>query len=299
MCRLFGLSAGRERVHATFWLLEAPNSLAVQSRRNPDGYGLGTYGPEGTPDVDKRPAAAHEDELFALEAKRKTSPQFIAHVRYATTGRVSPKNTHPFESDRRMFAHNGFVGDLQTLEARLDGYIEMVRGETDSERLLALISKEIDSSGGDVATGIGAAAAWVASELPLFSINFVFTTTTELWALRYPESHDLLVLERAAGGPRGDRHFDAGVAGGTIRIRSPGLIDNPAIVVASERMDEDPGWYPLGSGELLHVDADLRVTRDVILDRPPRYQLRRSDLDPLVASSQSATRTSSLSGIRE
>ena len=139
----------------------------------------------------------------------------------------------------------------------------------------------------------------MASELPLFSINFVFTTTTELWALRYPESHDLLVLERAAGGPRGDRHFDAGVAGGTMRIRSPGLIDNPAVVVASERMDEDPGWYPLGSGELLHVDADLRVTRDVILDRPPRYQLRRSDLDPLVASSQSATRTSSLSGIRE
>jgi hypothetical protein len=34
--------AGREPVTATFRLLEAPDSLAKQSRRNPDGYGLAT-----------------------------------------------------------------------------------------------------------------------------------------------------------------------------------------------------------------------------------------------------------------
>ena len=33
MCRLFGLAAGAQRVAATFWLLEAPDSLAEQSRR--------------------------------------------------------------------------------------------------------------------------------------------------------------------------------------------------------------------------------------------------------------------------
>ena len=30
MCRLFGLTAGRTRVRATFWLLDAPDSLEVQ-----------------------------------------------------------------------------------------------------------------------------------------------------------------------------------------------------------------------------------------------------------------------------
>ena len=49
MCRLFGLSAGRANVRATFWLLEAPNSLAVQSRRNPDGYGVGTFDERAPP----------------------------------------------------------------------------------------------------------------------------------------------------------------------------------------------------------------------------------------------------------
>ncbi len=41
MCRLFGLSAAPRRVTATFWLLDAPDSLAAQSRREPDGVGLG------------------------------------------------------------------------------------------------------------------------------------------------------------------------------------------------------------------------------------------------------------------
>src|ERR1051325_11194019 len=41
MCRLFGMSGGRERIRAPFSLLEAPDSLAEQSRREPDGTGVG------------------------------------------------------------------------------------------------------------------------------------------------------------------------------------------------------------------------------------------------------------------
>lgn len=43
MCRLFGMSAGPEPVRATFWLLQAPDSLQQQSRREPDGAGIGTF----------------------------------------------------------------------------------------------------------------------------------------------------------------------------------------------------------------------------------------------------------------
>jgi hypothetical protein len=58
MCRLFGLSAAPRRVTATFWLLDAPDSLAVQSRREPDGVGLGVFEPDGTALV--RPLAPGE-----------------------------------------------------------------------------------------------------------------------------------------------------------------------------------------------------------------------------------------------
>lgn len=112
MCRLFGLSAAPHRVHATFWLLEAEDSLAQQSRRMPDGTGLGTFGPDGAPRVEKQPLAAYEDRQFAREAKDRESRTFVAHVRYATTGSVLPANTHPFEQRGRLFAHNGVVEDL-------------------------------------------------------------------------------------------------------------------------------------------------------------------------------------------
>jgi len=133
VCRLFGLSAGDHAVNATFWLLEAPDSLAEQSRRNPDGYGMATFGPDGYPKVDKRPVAAYEDSLFASEAQEERSPVFVAHVRYASTGAVALENTHPFEQRGRVFAHNGHIGDLARLDEELGPDRDLVGGDTDSE----------------------------------------------------------------------------------------------------------------------------------------------------------------------
>jgi hypothetical protein len=51
-------------------------------------------------------------------------------------------------------------------------------------------------------------------------------------------------------------------------------------------MDDDPGWTMLRPGELLHVDADLELSRDVVLPDAPRHQLDRDDLEAHEASSQ-------------
>ena len=285
MCRLFGMSGGRERVRATFWLLEAPDSLAEQSRREPDGTGLGTYDPNGHPIVSKQPLAAYEDQQFAQEAREVSSRTFVAHVRYASTGAVSPENTHPFEQLGRLFAHNGVIEDIGRLEQDLGDAAKLVQGETDSERYFALITKEIER-GADVAAAIARAAGWIAEHLPVFALNLILITPDELWALRYPDVHELFVLERAAGGPTGRRHLEHASARGSVRVRSGDLAQNPAVIVASERMDEDPGWRALQSGELLHVDADLRVTITRALDRPPAHQLTLADLGVKAAASQ-------------
>jgi glutamine amidotransferase len=286
MCRLFGMSGGRHRIKATFWLLDAPDSLADQSRRNPDGYGLATFERDGMPLLVKRPAAAYEDELFAREAKEEESRTFLAHVRFASTGRVDLENTHPFEQGGRVFAHNGHVGGLDRLEERLGDRRALVHGDTDSERVFALITKETEAHGGDVSAGIAAAVGWIASELPLFAVNIVLATDTELWALRYPDVHDLLMLERESGGPSGERHLDAASPAGTVRVRSGALATQPAVIFASEQMDEHPDWRRLQPGELAHVDQGLNVTSRVVLDQPPAHQLRLEDLDPRAAASQ-------------
>lgn len=282
MCRLFGLHAGRESVPATFWLLDAPDSLEFQSHANPDGAGIGVFGPGGVPTLTKQPIAAWQDSAFATAAHELRGTTFLAHVRYASTGALTVPNTHPFLLQDRLFAHNGVVFGLDELEARLAEYgvADLVRGQTDSERVFALITAEIDRHDGDVEAGLVAAVGWIGRTLPLYAVNIIMITATDLWALRYPASHELFVLQRSAVGSELDASSDR------IHARSGALADNPAVIVASERMDSDPRWRLLEPAELLHVDADLQVTSTFALDPQPAHLLSLAELGAPAAASQ-------------
>lgn len=276
MCRLFGLSAAPHRVEARFWLLDAPDSLVAQSRRNPDGTGLGYFEADGTPVVDKEPVAAYADSAFAREARRVRSTTFITHVRHASTGGLTEQNTHPFAMAGRIMAHNGAIGDLPTLEAELGDAMGLVGGDTDSERMFALVTARIERHGGDVGAGVAAAARWIAEHLTVYALNLILITPAELWALRYPGTHELFVLERRAGGTHGARPLHASSA--TLRVHAEPLARHPSVVVASEPLDEHPGWRLLEPGELLHVGGNLRVTSTIALPDPPARPMEVSYL---------------------
>ena len=284
MCRLFGMSAAPYRDRATFWLLDAEDGLAVQSHREPDGTGLGAFSARGLPIVSKQPIAAFEDATFAREARSLVSRTFVAHIRFASTGAVERKNTHPFAQRGRLLAHNGVIGGLDRLEQELGDDRALVAGDTDSERFFALVTRRTEQHGGDVTAGLTAAARFVAETLPLYALNIVLATPTDLWALRYPETHELLYLERDPG--PNPRQLDHAGQAGTIRVRSADAARHPTVVVASERMDEDPRWRALGPGELLHVDGNLGVRVERILDDPPAHPLSLADLGVHAAASQ-------------
>ena len=279
MCRLFGMSGGSEPVEARFWLLQAQDSLSQQSRREPDGTGLGWFGDDGRPHVSKQPLAAYEDRTFARQAQRVRSRTFVAHVRYATTGALLAQNTHPFEQAGRLLAHNGMVEDLDALERELGPAMDRVHGDTDSERVFALITREIERLG-DVGDGITSAARWIAANLRMLAINLILIDASDLWALRYPDVHDLFVLERSAGAPLDHSR------GGRIRATSEELAQRPAVVVATEPMDDDPGWRPLSNGELLHVDGMLTVSSRRAVETPPTRPLTLADLEGHAAAAQ-------------
>ena len=183
---------------ATFWLLDAPDSLSEQSRRNPDGTGLGVFDAHGQPQLHKEPIAAWQDADFATEAHQMTGTTFIAHVRYATTGSLDVRNTHPFLQDGRIFAHNGVVEGLDVLDERLRevGTDDLVLGQTDSERVFALITASIRAHDGDVSAGLVDAMRWLAANVPIYAVNVLLSTATDMWALRYPETHELYLLDR-------------------------------------------------------------------------------------------------------
>lgn len=286
MCRLFALSSAPRRTKATFWLLDAPDSLSEQSHRDPDGTGLGYFAADGGPRVHKAPMAAYEDRDFATDAKQASSATFVAHIRYASTGGLETRNTHPFEQEGRLFAHNGVIEGLAALDAHLGPDLALVHGDTDSERFFALITRESRAHDGDICAGIELAARWIAQNLPVFALNLILITADQMWALRYPDTHELYVLQRSAGGNTGNRHLEHSGTGGRMRVHSRDLAAAPAVVIASERMDEHPGWRLIEPGELLHVGPALHVTRRLVLPDPPAHRLTLQDLRPEAAASQ-------------
>jgi predicted glutamine amidotransferase len=293
MCRLLGLNAGRHPVSASFWLIEAPDSLEMQSHRNVDGSGIGFFDSSGAPVVDKQPEPAFADQEFVREAKQARSVTFVAHVRYATAGDRTLANTHPFTMRGRIMAHNGGFGELGRLEGQLGRYQELVQGDTDSERYFALITQQVDAHGGDVGAGIAAAARWIAERLPLSSLNTIVATAGELWALRYPGQHALHIIERPGGAsspPAANTPAAAGtpattgsppVAGAaatglharsaTSSVHAPALHMLPSVLVASEELDGEQVWRMLASGELVHVRPDLTVESAMVIPEAPAH----------------------------
>lgn len=112
---------------------------------NGDGFGLGWYVPDISPD----PAvflsifpAWNDENLLHLTAKIK-SCLFFAHVRAASVGGVNNYNCHPFVYKNWLFMHNGGINDFSSIKRSLlhlldDDLYYWVRGQTDSEHFFAL-----------------------------------------------------------------------------------------------------------------------------------------------------------------
>ena len=293
MCRLFALHAGHQDVAAEFWLLDAPDSFALQSETNADGFGIAALTSTDGMMLIRNPVQASSDRVYGGVARQAEACQYLAHLRYADTGEVALRNTHPFFQDGRVFAHNGVVGDLERLEQRLGGARAMVSGDTDSERFFTLITVAIREADGDVHAGITAAVRELADEYELYSLNFIMGSVGHLWAFRYPEHNPLHLLERSAGGHTGQEPLDERSAFGNMRVRSAPCSSTATVVISSERMDEEPGWREVASGELLHVGPDLVVEREIIIDRAPAHQMV---LRGVAAKSQAFERDESSGG---
>jgi glutamine amidotransferase len=277
MCRLFALHAGSRDVAAEFWLLDAPTSIARQSERNADGYGMAALTSRRGMILIRNPVQASEDPAYRHVARRLDACEMLVHLRYASTGEVSLVNTHPFSQDGRLFAHNGVVGDLARIDVRLGANRAMIMGDTDSERLFALITVAIREAGGDVRAGIIAAVREAVAEYELYSLNFVLGEIGHIWALRYPEHNPLHLHRRRPGGPSGAAALDESDAAGTLRLHSEDGAVAPLVVIASERISDEPGWEEIHPGELVHVDADLEVDRQTIVSGPPAHPMVLSE----------------------
>jgi len=110
------------------------------------------------------------------------------------------------------------------------------------------------------------------------------TTATDPWAVWYPATHELHVLERKPADGAELAPLEARSA--RIHASSRDLSRSAHVLIAPEPMDPNPGWRPTGPGELVHVGADLAVTATFPFPEAPAHPLTPADYDPSAAASQ-------------
>jgi glutamine amidotransferase len=278
VCRLFGLNAGTNRVHVRYWLAQAPDSVQEQSRRNPDGTGVGWFDATGVAQLRREPRPAAQSRAFGAQARQIHTNTIVTHIRAATTGVDSEVNCHPFLMAGRLMAHNGGFGQLDRVVAQLGDYNDLVVGQTDSEHYAALIAQQADLAGGDVGVGIAHAAQWLAANVAMYSLNTIVISNGQMWALRYPDSRALHIARRVLQPATGAPYLGSSL---TAHHECTAADDPvPVVIVASERIDDSPDWRMLAPGELIEVASDLSYTSRMVLDGPPANYMAPAERDP-------------------
>src|SRR5580692_1236923 len=116
--------------------------------------------------------------------------------------------------------------------------------------MFALITASVRARVGDVTAGLVDAMRWLAANVPIYAANILLSTATDLWALRYPESHELYLSDRRTA--PADHQFHLRTS--RIRAESQHLRERPSVVFATEPMDGAARWQLIEPGELIHVD---------------------------------------------
>lgn len=266
MCRLVGILAS-EVTQFGLCLTGAPRSLASLSREHPDGWGIASFDASGAPApraraswrIDKGTKRAHADERFHQIAARSAGHALVAHIRQKTVGTTRLENTHPFERDGWIFAHNGTVTDVEALRRSASAQrLAEVTGDTDSEVLFAHFLTKLDEAGltyetGEdarrAATSVVAEAARRLREAKIGAFNFLLSDGLTCFAHRFGRS--LFLLERSPADPVRERREVT--AGATLVTKWSQR--RHAVLIASERLTDEP-WTEIPDGALLRVDRE-------------------------------------------
>ncbi len=141
MCELFGVSSS-EKINLNEYLTE----FFSHGKAHPDGWGMAFFhGIEVA--VEKQPINSRKSMYLKSRLSVPIeSDNMFAHIRLATKGTDEYENTHPFvmrdDSGRNWtLIHNGTIFDSELL----DPMFYEQKGQTDSERILVYIIKQVNA----------------------------------------------------------------------------------------------------------------------------------------------------------
>jgi len=238
---------------------------------NGDGFGVAWYVPDVSPEPAQfrsiQPAWNNLNLLHLARVSRSSA--ILAHVRAATPGsRVSESNCHPFTAGRFAFMHNGAVAEFGRLKrkvaAKLSGEsYSWVQGTTDSEYLFALFCDQLSRCQNTDETEAMADAleATIAEVVQLAEDAGV--TGSSFLNLAVSDGTRAVVSRYASGDAESPSLYTSTgkqcvCEEGTCRmIQCDGR--SSSVIVASEPLNDDPGWEPVPHNYLLLIRPDCSV----------------------------------------
>lgn len=233
MCRLFA-SISHEDVDLPF-RRRALEAFFDLSREHKDGWGMGRW-IDGNPEVVKEPVAAYASPRVREESARSVGPVLIAHVRWASIGKNTMENTHPFAHGDWIFGHNGTLDFKAKLRAKLrNELLGKMQGDTDSEVLFLWLMQSIAEHDDEEKAVLEAMReAYRLKGTGTTALNFVMSDGARLFALNAPFT-------------RFDHY-------GMHYLVRDGERD---LMVSSQPLLDDRGWRRLPRDHLLVVDREI------------------------------------------
>ncbi|MHA7827553.1 MAG: class II glutamine amidotransferase [Roseovarius sp.] len=265
MCRLYAMRAN-EPTRVECGLVRSQNALMAQSQGDMEGlmhghgWGVADY-PDGVPIIEKQTWAAFEGEHFTKAAARVYAHTAVAHVRRATVGPVSVKNTHPFSHGRWIFAHNGTLPGFEDVRFKMLEHMDPlhrseIRGQTDSEHifryLLSLFLRHPEVGLLEtVRRGLEQIVIWCAEAAPdrKVGLNIVLTDGETLIGSRLNRSLYHLLRD----------HLHVCNYCGKTHVQHDPQQPYRAIEVASEPVTLDEPWTELPNGVVYSVSSVINL----------------------------------------
>lgn len=140
MCELFGVNTPRK-----IQLNHLLDVFFSHGDKHPHGWGMAFF-ENGAVQMEKQAVASTKSaRLREYRNHRIMADRMIAHIRLATKGNMEYENCHPFtrkDGTGRTWtlAHNGTIFEGEVM----DSYFYLQEGQTDSERILYLLTDRIN-----------------------------------------------------------------------------------------------------------------------------------------------------------
>ncbi len=228
-------------------VLEPPHGLLRQSYApadmrgggtvNADGFGVGWYGGRPEPARYRSAAPIWSDPAFADVARATCAPAVLAAVRSATVGMpVTSAAAAPFAEGPWLFSHNGVVRGWPASMAAPAAALPVtdlltLDAPTDAALLWALVRHRL-RAGADPAAALAGVVAETAAAAPGSRLNLLLTDGTTAWATAW---------------------------GHALSARS----GSGAALLASEPLDDHPGWAPVPDRHLVTARAGAHRIEEI------------------------------------